>query len=405
MSTFDRSAVLAVFLCAGNCFAGAAFELPKFEAQVIDANVQIGYACAIADVDGDGKPDILLVDKKQIVWYRNPDWKRFVICENVTKQDNVCIAARDIDGSGKASIAIGAEWNPGDTVNSGSVHYLIPPADRTQKWEVVTLPHEPTVHRMKWMKFPDGKFKLVVAPLHGRGNKNAQGDGAKILAYSMPANPKDEWQTEVIDDSMHLTHNFAVCADKDGEYLIVGGKEYLLTCSPMPKRPNEQHGPTSWNKIKLISKGEQGFDGAGEIRLGNLGTNLGGGSFMATVEPFHGTQAVIYLPPANGGKTFTRRVIDPTLKEGHAVACADFAGAGFDQMLVGWRMPNAAGKVGINLYLPPETADGEWKKFPVDENTMACEDIAVGDLNGDGRIDIVASGRATHNLVIYWNKK
>ena len=63
------------------------------------------------------------------------------------------------------------------------------------------------------------------------------------------------------------------------------------------------------------------------------------------------------------------------------------------------------GKVGINLYLPPETADGEWKKFPVDENTMACEDIAVGDLNGDGRIDIVASGRATHNLVIYWNKK
>jgi hypothetical protein len=35
---------------------------------------------------------------------------------------------------------------------------------------------------------------------------------------------------------------------------------------------------------------------------------------------------------------------------------------------------------------------------------MACEDIQVMDLNGDGKPDIVASGRATKNLKIYWNK-
>ena len=30
---------------------------PKFEAQVIDNNVAIGYGLAIGDVDGDRKPD------------------------------------------------------------------------------------------------------------------------------------------------------------------------------------------------------------------------------------------------------------------------------------------------------------------------------------------------------------
>ena len=44
---------------------------PKFERQVIDAKISIGYGLSIGDVDGDKKLDILLADKSQIVWYRN----------------------------------------------------------------------------------------------------------------------------------------------------------------------------------------------------------------------------------------------------------------------------------------------------------------------------------------------
>src|ERR1051326_7442393 len=123
-----------------------------FRAVEIDSKIQIGYAVTVADVDGDKKPAILVVDKKQIVWYRNPTWEKFVMAETLTPQDNVCIAAADIDGDGKAEIAVGAGWNPNDTENSGAVFYLIPPKDRTQKWEPVELPHEPTVHRMRWMR-------------------------------------------------------------------------------------------------------------------------------------------------------------------------------------------------------------------------------------------------------------
>src|SRR5215217_359703 len=136
-----------------------------FKAQTIDSNISIGYGLALGDVDGDKKPDILLADQKQFVWYRNGDWKRFVIAENLTNHDNVCIAARDINGDGKVEVAVGAQWNPAETTNdeaSGSVHYLIPAKEVTQPWKAVQLYHEPTIHRMRWIQGSDGTFYLIV---------------------------------------------------------------------------------------------------------------------------------------------------------------------------------------------------------------------------------------------------
>jgi hypothetical protein len=40
----------------------------------------------------------------------------------------------------------------------------------------------------------------------------------------------------------------------------------------------------------------------------------------------------------------------------------------------------------------------------IDESGMATEDLAIADLNGDKRPDIVAAGRATRNVRIYWNE-
>jgi hypothetical protein len=71
---------------------------------------------------------------------------------------------------------------------------------------------------------------------------------------------------------------------------------------------------------------------------------------------------------------------------------------------VGWRLPNAENKVGIKLYLPTDKTGTQWQSHWIDDNGMATEDLRVQDLNGDGKPDIVAAGRATKNLKIYWNK-
>lgn len=366
-------------------------QQPKFKEQVVDDNIEIGYGIAIGDVDGDGKPDILLADKKQFVWYRNGDWKRFVMIDNLTQHDNVCIAAKDINGDGKVEVAVGAQWNPSETSNeqqSGSVHYLIRPDDPTQLWTAKELHHEVTIHRMKWVKSAEGKYYLVVAPLHGKDNKGGEGAGVKILAYEYPKQVNSEWNIIQLDTTLHLTHNFDIVADGKAKGLYIASKEGV-------KFVSDNFSPTK--NVKAI--GIDGIDnGAGEIKIGKAGK---GKNFIATVEPMHGTAVVVYLKDDNA----KRIVLDDNVKEGHALGVADFAGIGKDQVVVGWRGQNKDGKVGVKIYTMQDASGEKWTADWIDENGMACEDIQIADLNGDGKPDIVASGRATKNLKIYWNER
>ena len=381
------SCVIVLLYCT---VAMAEAPLPTFRTQSIDDHVQIGYGVVLGDVDGDGKTDILLADKTQFVWYRNPDWQRFVMVENLTPQDNVCIAARDIDGDGKVEVAVGANWNPNDTVDSGSVHYLVAPEDRTQKWTPIELHHEPTVHRMHWVHLGNGHYVLVVAPLHGRGNRNGEGDGVKLLAYEMPKDPRQEWKTTVIEDTMHMTHNLDPGQWVPGyraEALLYIGREGAMLLS---------YDDGKWTSRKLAR-----IEGGGEIRMvGSRDDHYA--PLIATIEPMHGDKLVVYEWKSGTSiiDITDRLVLDDNLNGGHAVAGGDFNGDGLPEVVAGWRMPNRDGKVGIKLYSP---YGEESKSMWVDENGMATEDLRVGDLDGDGKMDIVAAGRATNNLKIYWN--
>jgi hypothetical protein len=382
-------AALALLALSATAAISAEPPAPKFRAQDVDTAISIGYGIAIADVDGDKKPDILLADQKTIQWYRNPDWKKHVIAENLTPRDNVCIAATDIDGDGKCEVAVGGDWAPADTTNSGAVFFLIAPADRTQKWEAVKLPHEPTVHRMHWLKNPQGKWDLVVKPLHGRGNKNNEGAGSKVLAYTVPANPKGEWKTAVVSDFTHASHNFQPInwdTDPENEF-ISGAKEGVFWFG---------RSTGEWKKRQLTDQW------TGEVRDGKL---PGGQRFLATIEPMHGTTSAIYLEPAGKKKgLWPRNVIDDTLKDGHAVAIADFLGVGSDQVVVGWRAMTPKGVPGVRLFTPLDKDGKNWRKSELSAAEVAIEDLKAADLNGDGKPDLVLAGRQTKNVRILWNE-
>ena len=389
---------------------------PKFRAVTIDEKIQIGYGVAVADVDGDKLPDILLADKKQFVWYRNPGaeksgdpaaWVKFILAENLTKNDNVCLAAQDIDGDGKCEIAVGAEWNPGDTVNSGAIFYLIPPADRTQKWEPVKFPNvEPTTHRMKWIEVPTNlgtpSWGLVVVPLHGRGNKNGEGATVKVLFYHKPVDVHGEWKSEIVDESMHMTHNLLALqtpGTRLGEGILICGREGIgQSVRQVKDWPGIRWSPIS-AKLMISDDEPVGKGGVGEVASGVLEVL----PFVATVEPMHGNTLAVYVRA--DAFRFRRQQLTDRLIEGHALKCGDMLGWGMDQIVVGWRaMGKPEAKVGVHVWTALDPEGKDWRDSAVDDGGMACEDLVLADLNGDGKLDIVASGRATHNVKVYFNE-
>lgn len=379
------SAFFLLFFTFSSLFAQVLSS--PFVEETID-EIDIGYGLETGDVDGDGNLDIILADQKQFVWYRNGDWKRFVMVDGLTERDNVCLAARDINQDGKVEVAVGARWNPGetsDTSASGSVHYLIRPENPEDLWTPVQLQHEPTVHRMRWIRSAENDYKLIVLPLHGRGNKGGKGAGVKVLAYDMPQNPTSDWNVSLVDSSMHMTHNFAI-DDQDNQVssFLVAGKEGVK---------QYMYEGDQWSTKNMANLKQA----AGEISQGKLGNT----AFITTIEPMHGTHLMYY-----GGKDYAQKtVLYDDLKEGHALAVADVLGMGRDQIIVGWREPNKKDKVGIKIFVPMDNTGESWMHYFIDEDGMACEDLKVADLDNDGDLDIIAAGRATKNLKIYWNSR
>ena len=417
MSTFSHYFKL-VYLAFPFLFSSLLGAELSFERKVIDDKISIGYGLAIGDVDGDKKPDILLADKSQVAWYRNGDWKRFVMTENLNPRvgtrflDNVCIAARDIDGDGKVEVAVGANWSPGETTDaakSGSVHFLIRPEDPTARWGSVKMnSHEPTVHRMHWMRISEnelsdhtdttGDYRLLVLPLHGRGNKGGEGEPVRLLAYVPALGDKvkeGNWDTELVDASFHITHNFDLIRfseDNSEEAIILGGKEGIKGIRYVRNGNNDN----PWKSVHMVKNPNS--KGVGEVRAfrGNANTGI-----IAAIEPLHGNELVVYDPPKSNDEVPKRTVLDDTLSQGHALALADVLGKDNLQVIAGWRNPDKNGKVGIRIY---SKENDEWKTHILDDNGMACEDLKVSDLDGDGKPEIIAAGRATKNVVIYWNR-
>ncbi len=382
------SSTLAAAMIASVSMASAAGI--QFEPQTIDPAIGIGYGLELTDMNGDGRKDIILADKDNVAWYENPSWKKHVIAGHLTQKDHVCLAARDIDGDGKAEVALGAQWNPRDTENSGAVFYLKPGTDRTKTWKHEELHREPTVHRMLWLRGGNDRHFLTVLPLHGRGNNAGTGEGVGInlLGYMPPSKDGGEWKTFPINDQFHKAHNYDIVPGKKGESLLVASLEGVHYLSPSR---------SMWKSTQLSK------EGAGEVRHGKLPN---GKPFIASIEPIHGNEVVVntYSKLNHQAEHLGRTVVAENYIQGHALAAADVLGVGSDQVISGRRGTRPTDPVGIQLFAPNE--DGtKWKLVTdIDAGKMACEDLKVADLNGDGRLDVVACGRRSKNVIIYWNK-
>ena len=405
-----QSAAAAILAAFGLAQASADAGEFTLRGQQIADDLTVGYAVNLVDVDGDKLLDIVVVDSARIVWYKNPDWKPQNLIKDQTKKDNVCLAPYDIDGDGKPEFALGADWNPSNTKSGGTIQWMTrPTSGPTDNWVVRAIAEEPTTHRLRWADIDgDGRSELIVVPLMGRDSTkpNFAETGVRVLAFSVPKDPAQErWPMRVLNDEMHVCHNFQPLdfdGDKDLDILVTSFEGVNLLTND---------GKGNYTR-KVIGEGNQKTSpnrGASEIKSGTLAD---GSRYIATIEPWHGHQVVVYTEPADP-KTglWTRTVVDEELKWGHAVWCADLDGDADEELVIGVRddldEKDPKKRCGLRIYDPAKTATSpavSWTRSLIEPGTTAIEDLAVGDLNGDGKAEIVVVGRKTHDGRIYWNE-
>jgi hypothetical protein len=376
---------LANFFLAASCLlcslACAAPPDIRFEAHTIATGLSGGYHVVVADLNHDGKPDVIaLADgMSELVWYENPGWQRHVIVSGRSHMIN--LAAADVDGDGipELLLADGFEMNP--LSSAGNVWLLHHKGDPREPWEMRLIDHLPTSHRLRVARVgTHGELAFINAPLAGMKSTAPDYRDRMSLSLYRPG----IWKRELVSHDLHGVLHGIYITDWDGD-----GRDDILTASFEGIHLLRNTG-AGW-KISQLSRGDESpWPKCGSSDVTVVQTRQG--RQLAAIEPWHGNQVSIYREEK--GK-WQRTVIDSSLEDGHTIVAADFAGDGEQEVVAGFRK-------GHNLVLYRSDGKGSWSRSVVDDH-IAAAGCSAADLNGDGRIDLVCIGSSTANLVWYEN--
>jgi len=373
---------LLAWLLAGVSLPGQG--LPRFREQVISKGLKMGYQLVAADLNGDGKPDLIAVDElaTELAWFENPNWERHVLATNVPRPLNA--ACYDIDGDGIPEVILAYRFDTHPELSVGNVVLLTHGKDVRQPWKAREIDRVPTAHRVRWFD-PEGNGKkvLLLGPMVGRRFPPVEGDPVPIYLYRPGA-----WERETISTEPRGVLHAINPVSWDGS-----ARQQLLTAS-FAGLHRLEFVQGQW-VATLLTRGDPRpwpLCGSSEVRLGRLGPRR----FLAAIEPWHGNQLVVYLPQAEQWK---RVVIEDRMENGHALAVGDLDGDGRDEIVSGFRGKGCQ----LSIYQALDATGERWRKTVLDDGGIAAADCVIGDFTGDGKQDIVCIGASTGNLKLYKN--
>ncbi|MFB3825650.1 MAG: FG-GAP repeat domain-containing protein [Bryobacteraceae bacterium] len=357
-----RYSIAMLFLLAGR-----PAEIP-FAKHTLDLGAN--EACAVADVNGDGKPDIISGEN----WYEGPKWvKHKFRTLNFANNyiDDFADLPLDVNGDGRIDV-VSVAWfarrlfwheNPGRAAGEWKEHEidagaptefaLLVDLDNDGKARELLPQFGPVKQPLAWYEVKDGKFvKHVASPQgygHGIGAGDVNGDRrTDILTpkgwLEAPADPRaGEWK-------FHPAFN-----------LESTGFMYIVDVNG---------------------------DGRGDL-ITSYAHNYG-----------------IFWAPQTAEGTFGKPVtIDDSWSQPHAVTLADLNGDKQPELITGKRFMAHNGKdpgerepLGVYWYEWRKDAQGrvEWVKHVLDYSTRTGGgmQITVADLDRDGDPDIVTPGKS-----------
>jgi aldos-2-ulose dehydratase/isomerase family protein/VCBS repeat protein len=381
------AAALAVTALAALSNAAGPAAPVDFVAHDIDASFRGGYSAAVADFNKDGKIDVIAnsLQNPELAWYENPTWERHVIVSDTPQIVNQAMA--DIDGDGIPEVAFQSGFAM-QAANSPGLNWIAKSGGNPkQPWKVEKIDQFPTSHHVAWLDLAgDGKKELLMAPLIGEQSlaPTYDQDKASVFWYS----PKD-WKRHVvaadIPGIIHRVRPVKWDAGSRDQFLVASFEGIALY------RPTGSGDSMKFQK-QLISRGHE--EKAPRLGASDVGVGKQDGKrFLASVEPWHGNEVVIYTEKDGA---WMRRVIFDKVTSGHEIAVVDLNGDGRDDIVandnsrVTSQNPNATPGVHV-FYAPADAASGTWEYRRI-EDKLAMNGCVAADINGDGRPDLVCTG-------------
>jgi len=388
----------------------------KFEAHDIDPKLPGAYAVNTADFNNDGKIDVIAnsLGARELAWYENPlsaeagtakveSWTRHVIVSDTTQIVNQ--APADINGDGIPELAFQSSFAM-QAAKSEGLNWIARSSGPGQPWKAEKFDAFPTSHHVVWADLDgDGKKELINAPLIGPASLAPTYDQDKtpVFWYS-----QGDWKRHVVTESVPgIIHRVRPVRWDTGrrEQILVASFEGIVLY-----RATGNGDAMKFEKVVLSN----GHDSEKAPRLGASDVGVGtqdGRRFFASVEPWHGNEVVVYTQStakASGAEPkerWDRRVIFDKVASGHEVAVVDLNGDGRDDVVAN---DNARGPTpnnpnaptgGVHVFFAPDAAaKGEWQYVRI-EDKAGMNSCVGADLNNDQRKDLVCGGSGA---VVRW---
>lgn len=383
---------------------------PLFAKTTLASEQDDGYWIQAVDITGDGSLDLVTsgLAEGKVVFYENPTWRKRPIADFPLP---VALDVGDIAGNGRNDLVISHDYGncmfwcrPED----GKISWLENPGPEglDRPWDVHFVADLMAAHRLQLGHFTDtDRLQLLALPVVGCDpfGKGVH-EPVAVTLYDRPDDVQraERWDGAVVDEeSFRIIHGVVTeqYGGRSGEGLdscLLASEEGLSWFF---------HDPVSqrWQTVPLGEGDQTGqagqFKGCGNVAHGRVGDDPY--AYLATIDPFHGNVVTVYVRSPGQSLTdhpWTRVVLDTfgpfdpeTQGPGHHIVTGDFDGDGDDEFLVALKGPLP--HQGVYYYKPIDLARGLFERWRVSSASAAR--IAVGDFDGDGRLDFATTGYYT----------
>jgi hypothetical protein len=369
---------LLLSVCCAGVVSGAEFQFRHHfihRALPVSDKLTGDYGLtALVDLDRDGDLDFVLggrgVKPPRLYWFefQAPDrWVQHSVGTNYLS--DVGLAVLDVDRDGWPDLVCSGVWyrNPGK-------------------------PREQPFQRIVFDESAAGAHDLLIADLDGDGKPDVVllGDERTKLNslcwFSIPSDPRQPWPRQLIGPPVHgaITPNAAADLDGDGDLDLVRADTWL---------ENQDGKGRAWVPHKNIPMGRKGpygicvrtaivdMDGDGQPEV-----------VMADADIVDSKVAVLKNADGKGG-SWTKTELPQSFTYGslHSLAVADFNGDGRPDIAVNEQ----------EELLPPSRENPRWVIWEnlggnqyaeriVLDTKLGGHELQVGDVDGDGDVDLVS---------------